>query len=538
MSGASVFELSVVRDAAGVLALRGEWDALWQRSTPRHVFLAHGWQRAALRAYPERRPLVIVARRGGALAGVLPLAEAGGTLRFLGAPWADYNDVLVDPALDGGAILALLEALLLCAAKHGGAVLDNVREDAVLARLRGRTRLGAVALALRFRCRCPTVIVGDGVIEELVKKKSLVRHEKKLARLGAVALHDVTGREAIAAQLPEFFAQHSRRRAFAGDGLVFREPAARAFFGALFDELGPEQAVLSVLRCGDRSAAMHVGFVSDGGFLWYKPTFDVELWDLGPGEVLLKHLLASCRRRGSTEFDFTIGEEDFKFRFANRTREAWTIHVLAPGLRGLRGGLALRARAAIQRRPRLAATLRRLRARLAGGHAPQDGVRALAAVTGARSSSRVCTSRELGLAELADRALAGTPGFGAHELSALRRRQKDGAVFEIALDGRAVALASCGALAALARTARFDAGFEPGPNEPLLELGWRVAGLPDAALRSVLEALLALAPAAAPRVWLALDEGDRPLVEAALRGDAIVRGRLAPPAQQSAEIAD
>lgn len=539
MTGDRGFAVEVVRDAPAVLALAPDWDRLWQASSPRPVFTSHAWQRAALHAYPRRTPFVVVARRAGAIAGILPLAEHGDGLRFLGAPWADYNDVLVDPALDGGSVLALIETLLAPVVAAGGAVLDNVREDAVLARLSEQPRLGAVALRVRFRCRCPTVIVGAGVIEALVKKKSLVRHEKKLQKLGTVALRDAADVREAQDLLPEFFRQHTRRRAFTGEGLVFRDAAARTFFAALFDELGAQDAVLSVLRAGDRIAAMHVGFRSDGGFLWYKPTFAVDLWDLGPGEVLLKHLLAGVAKRGATEFDFTIGDEDFKHRFANRTRDALTIHVLPRGLRGTLRAAVLAARDAVHRMPALAARLRRARDRwrkFRGTVPTEDGTRILMAVE-ARLVAPIPTApalHALSLSGLADLALDEIPELPVATLQSVRRGMRDGDAFLAGSHADPAAIATRVPLAVVIGHAAFDRGVRHAASDPLFELAWRDPALPPEAIVAVLAALVATAAAPDERCWLAVRASDRTTIEAALRIDAIARGRLLPPPRDTA----
>jgi CelD/BcsL family acetyltransferase involved in cellulose biosynthesis len=66
--------------------------------------------------------------------------------------------------------------------------------------------------------------------------------------------------------------------------------------------------------------AFHFGFEYRRGFIWYKPTFDIQFASRSPGEVLIKFLLEDAIKKNLEEFDFTVGSESFKYRFANRIR--------------------------------------------------------------------------------------------------------------------------------------------------------------------------------------------------------------------------
>ena len=53
-------------------------------------------------------------------------------------------------------------------------------------------------------------------------------------------------------------------------------------------------------------------------YLWYKPSFAIDLAQRSPGEVLLRHLLLAALEEGAHTFDFGLGSEPFKFRFATQ----------------------------------------------------------------------------------------------------------------------------------------------------------------------------------------------------------------------------
>ena len=55
--------------------------------------------------------------------------------------------------------------------------------------------------------------------------------------------------------------------------------------------------------------------------------YDVELAKLSPGDVLLKRLFEQAQAEDAQSFDFTIGEEPYKLRFATDVRQIVSLHV-------------------------------------------------------------------------------------------------------------------------------------------------------------------------------------------------------------------
>jgi hypothetical protein len=71
--------------------------------------------------------------------------------------------------------------------------------------------------------------------------------------------------------------------------------------------------------------AFHLGFSYRSCFLWYKPSFAIELARRSPGEVLLRQLFLAAVGEEARVFDFGLGEEPFKRRFASHLRYVDTI---------------------------------------------------------------------------------------------------------------------------------------------------------------------------------------------------------------------
>jgi Acetyltransferase (GNAT) domain len=185
---------------------------------------------------------------------------------------------------------------------------------------------------------CPTLLLGEGrqlILTEILSKRSLRRREKKIGRLGSLGFRHLEDRDEIRRHLPRFFDQHILRRALAGGRSDLLVPENRLFFEHLIDALDPRRELrFGVLDLDGRPLAYHLGFEVGGRFTWYKPTFDVDYWDLSPGALLLKRLFEYVRDGSIEEFDFTRGDETFKDRFANHVRQNHTLHVYSRSLGG------------------------------------------------------------------------------------------------------------------------------------------------------------------------------------------------------------
>src|SRR5262249_39498421 len=105
------------------------------------------------------------------------------------------------------------------------------------------------------------------------------------------------------------------------------------FYRQLVKTLGSKKdVVFTVLRLDGYPVAFHFGFRSGGEFFWYKPTFDIRLAHLSPGEVLLRELFAMAAREGYTGFDFLRGDDSFKTGFASSSPRNVSIVVRSRGL--------------------------------------------------------------------------------------------------------------------------------------------------------------------------------------------------------------
>jgi CelD/BcsL family acetyltransferase involved in cellulose biosynthesis len=183
--------------------------------------------------------------------------------------------------------------------------------------------LSGLRVVDELRVPCPALELGPDASHArgMLDKYSLRRPLNWFSKRGTVRFRHVTSAEEIARLLPVFFGQHQRRWTSAGGYSVFSERRQRLFYETLARALLPRGWLqFSVVEFNDEPIAFHFGFDYGGTITWYKPTFDTRYASHSPGLLLTRRLIEDGLERGRKELDFTIGDEAFKERFANRHR--------------------------------------------------------------------------------------------------------------------------------------------------------------------------------------------------------------------------
>ena len=327
--------MRIVHDVGALLAPGGAWESLWAQAGAT-VFQSAPWMRACVAVAPAGRRHFAV--WDGVGAGLFEV-DANGA-RWVGTGSSDYLDFLVAPGPDRDARVVRLcrAALRECPTVDLPNLVDETGTVAALLSARG------VFATVVHEMSAPTM--DASAAPEALRKKSLRRHENKLRRRGWVATRHLTTAAEIAPRLDPFFTQHRARWAGSPYPSLFHDPRQRALYRALVRELsGSGWLRFTEVHLDGAVVAAHLGFVQGGRYYWYKPCFDPALAHLSPGEVLLKHLIERAVEEAVAEFDFTIGDEPFKQRFATRSRTVRRLHVT----RSRAAALALRCQLKVRR---------------------------------------------------------------------------------------------------------------------------------------------------------------------------------------------
>ena len=323
--------ITVIKDMHTLLTQKNKWNALAERDRTATIFQTFEWHYSWWKTFGhDFQLLLLLAECSGELVGIAPLmldeirilGYKQKIVKFMGAGESDYCDFILDRS-QPAALPRMFQWLFE----------NHHRWDVIHLSEISNSSITLHALPEFFTERgyrtdthelhkAPTIIFGDSLFEQnLLKKKSLKRHYNYFSRTGHLELKHFRDAEKILLQLDSFFVQHVQRRALTHIPSKFLNNQHRDFYREMVRGLAPTNWLLfSTLLFNGKPIAFHLGFEYGKRFIWYTPSFDVAYFKRSPGQVLIKYLLEYAIAHKLNEFDFSIGDEAYKYRFANHIR--------------------------------------------------------------------------------------------------------------------------------------------------------------------------------------------------------------------------
>jgi CelD/BcsL family acetyltransferase involved in cellulose biosynthesis len=305
-----------------------QWDELLAAGNSDVVYLTWHWQRAWWKIFGDGDLMLIVAERNGEAVALAPLYAHFGIVYFVGTSfesgYLDFIGDISDPEI--------LDAILDKARARTPNFQQFLFHFVPDASLTGE-RLEAAAN--RFGLTCYEENETNGPVLELrarpdlalaaVQKKDILYHERLLRRDGRLEIFHLTDGEAILPHLEDFFEQHASRWAVKPEVSRPGHQLRRDFVLQLTRQAGTA-GWLRFIRIGwnGRPIAFQYGFCYRGRYTREISTFAIDMARHGPGQVLLRQSLLAAMNEGAHTFDFGIGDQPYKYRFASRINRVRT----------------------------------------------------------------------------------------------------------------------------------------------------------------------------------------------------------------------
>jgi CelD/BcsL family acetyltransferase involved in cellulose biosynthesis len=314
-----------------------QWDHLLAQGDTDVVYLTWMWQRSWWDAAGDGELLLIAAERNGQVVALAPFYSVSGMVYFIGCGEADYLDFLGDVG-DPQVLDTLLGAARNNVRGFVGFKLDGVLDSSGTAQ---RLEAAAQRLKLDFFQReenpAPRVDFSNPEIgRSAANKKSLRKLERYFRLRGPMEVRRFCDGEMILPQLEDFFAQHTARwgvTTFSHEGgsLNFLDPQQRVFMERL-TRRAAQAGWLRFTRLDwqGRPIAYEFGYCYGGTYFGGPSCFAIDLARRSPGQVLLRHLLLAAVEEGAHRYDFGIGDEPYKYRFATHVDTVRTWALYAP----------------------------------------------------------------------------------------------------------------------------------------------------------------------------------------------------------------
>jgi CelD/BcsL family acetyltransferase involved in cellulose biosynthesis len=313
-----------------------QWNALAAQNQVNTIFQTYEWHIAWWKVFGKgKKPFLICVYDRNELVGIAPLMiefvhkplrKAKRILRFIGHGSSDYSDFIISKSMES-INLDILKYLVTRNDEWDEIELKHIPESSrLIVDLGDNSGMGLLYYLVHETTVCPALIIRDNQeITNILNKKSLKRHYNFFHKKESFNVIHTTQQSDIELYLNTFFRQHIDRWRHTSTPSLFVSPDNQLFYQELLNELCPlKQICFTAIFSENRPIAFHFGFVYQNTFVWYKPTFAPELRKYSPGEVLLKELLEYAVRHQYDEFDFTVGGEEFKLRFANIIRNNYS----------------------------------------------------------------------------------------------------------------------------------------------------------------------------------------------------------------------
>jgi CelD/BcsL family acetyltransferase involved in cellulose biosynthesis len=339
-------EVKTVGTTEEFVSLRDEWNALLESSASDCVFLTHEWLFAWWKHLAEGRQLaIVIARDGGKLVGILPLAERPAqftrmmprTLEFLGsgAIGSDYLDAIAAPGREREVIAAFAghlneraQLLQLSQLRAGNCVVSMLAEQ-----LQGQ---GWAAEEATLNV-CPYIDLTGHTWDSFVAtlgphiRKGVKRSLRNLPTTFEFRVDCVQTVAEAQNALDIAMDLHHRRWANGRSSEAFQSEAVVAFHRE-FVELAAQKGWLRILivYLNNVPAAAQYGLRYGKTFYFYQSGFDPAFSKQSVGVVVMALAVKTAIEEGTLEYDFLHGNEEYKFHWARGKRSLGRIELHPP----------------------------------------------------------------------------------------------------------------------------------------------------------------------------------------------------------------
>jgi Acetyltransferase (GNAT) domain len=354
--------------------LRRQWNELVRSVDQPQVFYTYEWSLAVQRAYRATLPplLFLAYDESESLCGVASLA--GGRDRssgsFLCATTGDYCDFIALPEYKRAFVAAVLADLK--RQGIGDVTLTNLPADSnTVAAIRKALPQNGYFCFARTAYQCAQVSLTQ--LERrpgedkpaLPRKKMLRRFLNAMGREAPVRLDHARSWDAVGPILPHFIQAHVARFLATGRISNMARPERRLFLEELAKLLSATGwLTLTRMMSGASVYAWNYGFEFEGTWFWYQPTFETFLEKYSPGFCLLAKLTEEAADNPALRtIDLGLGAEEYKERFANRSRETLYVTLRTSPWQHVGEILRYRAAAMLKTSPRLETRARAVTAR-------------------------------------------------------------------------------------------------------------------------------------------------------------------------------
>jgi CelD/BcsL family acetyltransferase involved in cellulose biosynthesis len=330
-SASSPVEVAIYEDLD---TIELEWRR-FQANAEGYAFQSFDWL-APWQAHVGRRenakPAIVIGRAEGEMLFLIPLAVTPGVVRrlsFLGSALCDYNAPMLAADFSERVgpeqfpeLWRTICTRLQNMPEHRHDLIDLTRMPETI----GAQRNPFLALGTALHPSGAHLMELHGPWEDFYqsKRSSVTRRRdrskrKRLEEMGEVRFVEPQGADAVGRTVEALMAQKSAAFARMGVTNIFDRPGYREFFLDAATNAGARGLVhVSRVDVGATWAAINLGLQFQDRYYHVLASYDEgEVARFGPGAAHLRDLISRAIGLGLRQFDFTVGDERYKFEWAD-----------------------------------------------------------------------------------------------------------------------------------------------------------------------------------------------------------------------------
>jgi CelD/BcsL family acetyltransferase involved in cellulose biosynthesis len=345
----------ILTQRSELAGIADEWRGL--AVAARNPFVTPEWYFSYLDNAPEAQPFAVVVQEHGALRLILTLVREGSVLRFAGGGLGDCFQPLLAAGAPPGCLDLALATLSSAESQWRLARFDRVEpedSDDLAAALR---RAGA-NLATTERATLPAADLAGLTWDRYLAERShnfrseFRRKERALAKQHRLEYVEARAVDEVQAAMTDHFDLHERRWPVHRTERKSAERLKRFHMDFATQAATHGWARLWQLRVDEQPIASWYGWSLGGRYLYYQAGLDPDWSRFSPGTLLLGRTFRAAIEEGCSTYDFLLGEEGYKRRFCNESRDVTTLTAAPrPSLRLVVAAGKWKARKRVQQLP-------------------------------------------------------------------------------------------------------------------------------------------------------------------------------------------
>lgn len=333
-------KVQIIDQYGDFLKLRDSWNQLLEKSSNKVIFLTLEWLSAWWDIYGKGHKLfVILVKEGENILAAAPLMiTKDKKLQFIAHDISDYMDFIVvgqaeecfklifDEINRGQHLWDWAEFVYLA---EGSPFMEEWKKHV--------SQIKAIHNSIKKDCVSIVLDLNKSGknwadLEKTLPKKrrnDLRRCPKLLQEKGKLTFKRIRDFAEIESQFDHFISNYKRRWQAEGMGSQFDDPLKVSHYLNIARKLSPNGWVeLATMKLNDEYLAMAFGYIYNGRYYYYTPTFNPDYSRYSPGNLLIKCLIESFYQEGQVKtFDLLRGAETYKYVWSKEELVLYRIRI-------------------------------------------------------------------------------------------------------------------------------------------------------------------------------------------------------------------